>query len=264
VLYYQDQFSNEHDVHTAGKPSKVLIIASNARSGSHMLGHALHKTECFGFPLEYTNPANFKEWQRLLKQESLADVIKALQTRRTSENGVFSIKVHYSHLALYGGFKGLMSLFPDAYYVLLSRKDVLKQAISLSIAAQTGVWITGQKPTSDDPKYDYPAIKHFLKSTILDQASWRYTLAANGANFIEMNFDAIKSDIPASVAQVGAFMNIAVPLDKIPLAPVTKPQSNELNAQWLQRFLQDYEDGPLVKPDRYALFKEWIKKALKK
>lgn len=224
-----------------------------------MLGHALHTTGSFGFPLEYTNPANFKEWQRLLKKETLPEVIDELQARRTSDNGVFSIKIHYSHLKMYGGFNGLRALFPDAYYVLLSRKDVLKQAVSLSIAAQTGIWITGQKAKSDNPKYDYLGIKNCLKNTILEQASWRYTLAASGSNFLEMNFDEIKSDIPAAVSQVASFMDVGLISEKMPLKPVTQQQSNELNAEWLTRFLQDHTHDSLVKTSRFLSLKVWIK-----
>lgn len=263
MQFYQNQFSSDHDLHNVGQPSKVLIIASTARSGSHMLGHALHTTGCFGFPLEYTNPANFKEWQRLLKKETLQDVLNELQTRRTSENGVFSIKIHYSHLKMYGGFKGLKALFPDAYYVLLSRKDVLKQAVSLSIAAQTGVWISGQKAKFTNPKYDYLAIKNFLKNTIIEQASWRYTLAASGSNFLEMNFDTIKSDIPGAVSQVASFMDVGVTPEKMPSKPVTQQQSSELNNLWLSQFLEDHSADPLLTPDRLLSLKAWIKKLLK-
>ena len=264
MQFYQNQFSSEHDNHYVGQPTKVLIIASTARSGSHMLGHALHTTGCFGFPLEYTNPANFKEWQRLLEKESLAEVLNELQTRRTSENGVFSIKIHYSHLKMFGGFKGLKALFPDAYYVLLSRKDVLKQAVSLSIAAQTGVWISGQKAKSANPKYDYLAIKNCLKNTIIEQASWRYTLAASGSNFIEMNFDTIKSDILGAVSQVASFMKVEVLPEKIPLTLITQQQSNELNSEWLTRFLQDHKDDPLVNTSRYLSLKAKVKNLLAK
>ncbi|GAC34239.1 Stf0 family sulfotransferase [Paraglaciecola polaris] len=261
--YYQNQFSSEHDFSKVKRPTKVLIIASTARSGSHMLGHALHTTGSFGFPLEYTNPANFKEWQRLLKKETLPEVIDELQARRTSDNGVFSIKIHYSHLKMYGGFNGLRALFPDAYYVLLSRKDVLKQAVSLSIAAQTGIWITGQKAKSDSPKYDYIGIKNCLKNTILEQASWRYSLATSGANFLEMNFDAIKSNIPGAVSKVATFMDVGLTPEKMPLKPVTQQQSSELNNLWLNRFLQDHSDEPLVMPDRLLSLKAWIRKLLK-
>ena len=60
---YKEQFLEEHDYPRVSKPTKVLIIASTERCGSHMLGHALHNTHAFGFPLEYANPANLKKWK---------------------------------------------------------------------------------------------------------------------------------------------------------------------------------------------------------
>ena len=227
-----------------------------------MLGHALHATGCFGFPLEYTNPANFQEWQRILNKQPLPEVLKELQARRTSENGVFSIKIHYSHLKMYGGFKGLRALFPDAYYVLLSRKDALKQAVSLAIAAQTGVWITGQKPKNDNPTYNYLGINNCLKNTILEQASWRYTLAASGANVIEINFDTIKTDIPSAVSQIASFMNVLVAPEKMPAKPVTQQQGNEINTEWFTRFLQDHADEELLTQNHSLSLKAWIKRIL--
>ena len=38
---YEDQFSEEYDFPRLEKPTKILIIASTARCGSHMLEHAL-------------------------------------------------------------------------------------------------------------------------------------------------------------------------------------------------------------------------------
>ena len=227
-----------------------------------MLGHALHTTGSFGFPLEYTNPANFKEWQRLLKKETLPEVIDELQARRTSDNGVFSIKIHYSHLKMYGGFNGLRALFPDAYYVLLSRKDVLKQAVSLAIASQTGVWIADQEAKYNNPTYDYLAIKAFLKNTIIEQASWRYSLAASGAHFLEMNFDDIKSDILGAVSQIASFMGVTVAREKMPTMPVTQQQSNELNTEWLTRFLLEHPDDRLLSINYSLSLKSWIKNIL--
>ncbi len=143
---YEEQFSGSHDFPRQERPDKTLIIASTPRCGSHMLGHTLHETGAFGFPLEYANPANLREWKRRIEMESTEEVIRELTQRRTSPNGVFGIKLHYTHINVLGGFDGVQALFPEAYYVLLSRKDVLKQAVSLAIAKQTGVWIAGQQP----------------------------------------------------------------------------------------------------------------------
>ncbi|QTP59396.1 Stf0 sulfotransferase [Billgrantia antri] len=237
---YEEQFSESHDFPRVQSPSKVLVIASTGRSGSHMLGHALHETHRFGFPLEYANPANLSEWKRRLDIDDLQGVMAEIKRRRTSPNGVFGIKLHYPHIKLFGGFDNVIKCFPDAYYILLSRKNLLKQAVSLSIASQTGVWISGQKAVNDNPQYDFAHIDKCLRETILNNASWRYTLAANGCNYIEMDFDHVRHDLDQAINDIARFMGIEIDPADIPRAPVTKKQSNLRNAEWEKRFISDF------------------------
>lgn len=236
---YDDQFSERHDFPEVEKPSKVLIIASTGRSGSHMLGHALHQTGCFGFPLEYANAANLEEWKKRLNKNDLYSVLEQIQRRRTSSNGVFGIKLHYPHLKQFGGMAGLMRTFPDAYYVLLSRNNILRQAVSLSIASQTGVWISGQKPVKTNPVYDYDHINRCLRETTLNNASWRYALAAGGCNYIEMDFDHVRHNISGAVKDIADFIGIEVEPERMPEEQVTKRQSASVNEEWITRFVSE-------------------------
>lgn len=238
---YADQFSQEHDFPPVEAPTKILIIASTGRCGSHMLGHALFETKKFGFPLEYLNPANLAQWKRLLEINNTQQVIREIQKRRTSPNGVFAIKVHYPHIKALGGFDNFIKCFPNAYYVLLSRKNVLKQAVSLSLASQTGVWISGQKPTNDNPIYNFEHIDNCLRETILNNASWRYSLAATGRSYIEMDFDHVRSNLAHSINAIADFIDIALSEKDIPATQVTKRQSNSLNADWEAKFLEDVD-----------------------
>ena len=86
---------------------------------------------------------------------------------------MFGIKIHNPHIKQFGGFDKLVKFFPDASYVLLSRKDVLMQAVSLSISCQAGVWIPGQKSQNDNPEYSFSHIEKYLRQTILSNSSWR-------------------------------------------------------------------------------------------
>lgn len=259
---YEDQFSPAHDFPRVELPSKTLIIASTARSGSHMLGHSLHQTGCFGFPLEYVNAFNLAEWQRRLGLADVRETLRELQRRRTSQNGVFGIKVHYAHLKQFGGFGGLNRFFPNPHYVLLSRKNVLRQAVSHSIAAQTGAWIHGQVPVHDEPRYDYRHIDRRLREAIEDTASWRYVLAASGSNFIEMDFDAAKQNIAQAVMRIAEFMAVQVDPQRVPAQPVTERQSTGINAEWERRFLADY-DGQVLFDASYSGAAEVLKRRLK-
>lgn len=259
---YRDQFSESHDFPRVDKPSKVLIIASTPRCGSHMLGHALHATGCFGFPLEYTQPANFAEWRR--RFAGCDDVLTEIQRRRTSPNGVFGIKIHYSHIAEYGGFTHVMQRFPDAYFVFLFRKEALKQAVSLSIAQQAGVWISGQEPINPTAEYDFDRINKCMRRILLENAGWRYLLAAHGCRFIEVEYEDVRSDIGGTVMRIASFMDVAVDAERIPSAPVTKKQGLDINTLWAERFVKDFsEREEYLLNDRVRPL-EVIKRALKR
>ncbi|MEO1376860.1 MAG: Stf0 family sulfotransferase [Cyanobacteria bacterium J06635_10] len=245
---YEDQFSERHDLTTVDKPSKILIIASTPRCGSHMLGHALQKTNSFGFPLEYSNPINLPEWKKRFEKEDFQEVLTEIQKCRTSPNGVFGIKIHYSHIKQYGGFARLQEMFPEAYYVLLTRNDILKQAISLAIARKTGVWISGQKAVNENPEYQFIYIHKCLRELIIYNSSWRQTLRNNGCNYIEMNFDFVLKNIVTSIQQIANFMDVEVNSETIPTEQVTKKQSNNINSEWEKRFLLDYQNYKIVEP----------------
>ncbi len=202
-----------------------------------MLGHALYETKKFGFPLEYANPANLAEWKKRLGVVDIVEVISELQNRRTSANGVFGIKIHYSHIRQFGGFSKMVELFPNAYYVLLSRRDVLGQAISLSIAKQTGVWIYGQKSMKENPEYSFVDIDNCFRSILLDNSAWRYALLASGSNFIELNFEEVQNNISRAIEAIARFIEIDIHNNDILKQQKTHKQSNKINEDWKKKFI---------------------------
>lgn len=245
---YQDQFSSDHDYQNQTETQKTLVIASTVRSGSHMLGHLLHQTDAFGFPLEYVNRKNLEEWKTRLGCRSLAEVLEALKARRTSSNGVFGIKVHYSHIEEFGGFKAMCDMLPNPHFVLLTREDVMAQAVSLAVAKQTGAWISGQGKITTDPDYRFDDIEAGLRRVCLENASWRYSLAASGAKYMELNFSDVKTNTANTILRIADFLDISVESAKVPSSPVTKRQSNELNKQWLARFQNEFDaDNELLR-----------------
>ncbi len=266
MFLYEDQFSEEKDFPIVSKPSKVLIIASTARSGSHMLGHALYETNKFGFPLEYAQAKNLEEWKRRLGCDDIIGVMKELMRRRTSPNGVFGIKIHYSHLEQFGGFENLVKLFPDAYYILLNREDVLEQAVSLSIASQTGVLISGQKPIKEDPVYDFSHIDKCLKDTIINNSLWRYTLAGSGCRYSEMSFDKIRSDLPHAIKEISSFIDVEIDNNELTKEQATIKQSNQRNVEWATKFSKEFDKSKKLfnasNTERFNRVKKTIKRMI--
>lgn len=239
MTLYKNQFNEDQDFERGTVPTKYLIIASTARSGSHMLGHALFNTGCFGNPLEYVNPKNLVEWKKITNTKTLPEVIEKLKQKRTSKNGVFSIKLHYSHLQQFESFENLQKYFPEARFILLSRKSILKQAVSFSLASQSGDWISGQTTRKISPTYNPRLINKILKRTLLENASWRYKLTSTGANFIELNFEDICVDLPGSIRSIAQFMGVDLNDQDIPTNATTRKQSSELNKEWEEKFIAE-------------------------
>ncbi len=258
---YTEQFYESHDFSSSVATSKVLIIASTGRSGSHMLGHSLYETKQFGFPLEYANPLNLVQWKKRFSENDLMGVIKKIQNCRTSTNGVFSIKIHYSHVKEFGGFENIINFFPNAYFVHVARGNVLHQAISMARAAQTGVWISGQKPKNIHPKYNYKLIDRFMREIILDNASWKYALEANGCEYIEVDFKDIKNDMENSIRKIAEFSGIELDCECLPKSPVTISQSDSLNYEWEKMFLAEFNHKELInKTILFDVMKKYFKK----
>lgn len=245
---YEDQFSEAHDTAGYEGERKFLVLCSTGRSGSHMVGHILHNTGAFGYPLEYFNRRNLAEWERRLNVRGVRDVTAALMERRTSPNGVFGIKVHYSQLSVVGGMKGLLALFPGARFVLIHRLDSLGQAISLAKAQQTKVWIHGQRPVAD-ARYDGRAIHAALRSVLRDTAAWRHDLAVFGRPMLDLRFEDAASDPRGTVAAIAAYLDITLStevLDRV--APGTRAQRDVVNDDWRTRFLEEYGSAPFDAP----------------
>jgi LPS sulfotransferase NodH len=242
---YLEQFSPDKDFDTFDGVPKVLVIAFTPRCGSHMLGHTLYETGAFGFPLEYVNPFNLAEWRRRLGKRRTTDVLRDLQRRRTSPNGVFGIKLGYSHLDQLGGSRRLTTVLPKARYVLLRRENLISQAVSYAKAKQTGVWISGQRPTRDEAHYDFRSIRRCLRRVILETAAWQYLLATSGCRYIELTFESVLQDVPGAVQSIARLMEIDVDESRIPSQPPTRRQRNELNESWISRFLEDQDGSQL-------------------
>lgn len=238
---YLDQFSSEHDFPEVSVSKKVLIIASTPRSGSHLLGHSLYTVKKFGFPLEYLQANNQKKWREILGTASTNETLSGIMRRRTSPTGVFGIKLHFEHLSTIGGIQHIPEIFPNPYFVLISRSNVLQQAISYAIAEQTGVWIEGQTPVKKKPVYQFDKIDYIFRKILHQNASWRYSLLANQFNFIEIDFDFAKHHIRQEIVRIAEFLNIEISADEIPTKPITSRQEDPLKVLWETRYLEDYQ-----------------------
>lgn len=240
INLYERQFSNEFDCPEYQGTPAVLLIASTGRSGSHLLGHTLQRTGVFGAPFEYFNSRNRKRWESLLGTSTADELMKVLMKRRTTENGVFSLKLHFSHLQELGGAGMLRLLLPAPRVIFLRRRDTVRQAISLVRAQQTDAWIEGQAELRS-PFYDFDRILATHSNILRDNMEWERTLALLRFSRFDLDFEEFLKDRHKVIEDIAHWMDVRLPdkcvEDETPIAR----QSDEKNNAWYEHFFDDLE-----------------------
>src|SRR5262245_57649195 len=124
------------------EPRMYYIICSSPRSGSSLLAQTLYDMG-IGDPGEYLNPSltdYYSSGGEHFMQPTPISYVERLKDTRTV-NGVFGLKTHYMDFARYPEIADhVATLFPDAKYISITRRNVLRQAISAAKAAQTMAW----------------------------------------------------------------------------------------------------------------------------
>jgi LPS sulfotransferase NodH len=188
---------------------------------------------------------NLAEWKRRLGTAGLDDTIERLKRTRTTKNGVFSLKIHYPHLKRLGGMKGLLQTFPDAYFVRISRFDLLGQAISLAAAKQTGIWIQGQEGSDRTAAYDPGMIDSCLREIILDNASWDYILSKSGCRVLHLKYEDVAQNTAEAIDRVAKFLGVT-PERFASEPPTVKQIGGEYAQEWRRRYLAEASAAGLM------------------
>lgn len=237
---HEQQFSTELDVENAPPATRSLIIASTPRSGSHMLGHSMTATNVMGRPFEYANLFNLPFWEKRFGTTGLPDSLAQIMRLRTTPNGLFSIKLHYSHLENLGGLTSVADRFPDPHFIFIYRSETLKQAFSLAKAHQTGVWIDGMQGNGKPFHYNYQQVRQALEEICLHNALWRHELKSLGVPVLELEFDTVRQNTPDTLRQIAEFADLQLSSADAVGTPPTRPQSTaESYATLLDRFARD-------------------------
>ena len=242
LVSQRDQFARELD-YGATEHRKTFVIASTGRSGSHLVGRTLHASGAFGLPLEYLHPSHLALWGRRSGKSDAMEIVRDIIAHRTGPNGVFGIKIHNSHLRSFPDLQGLFALLGDTYAVHLVRDDLAAQAVSYSIAVQTGEWISGMSGNGREARYDEALILRCLREIIADNAAWSEFLARNSLPNRSIRLSEFQADIPSTVSSLAQSAGIAIDQAALPQTPATRKQGGSRNGEWTQRFKSETITG---------------------
>ena len=238
----KDQFEGHYDAVGFVEPKTTILIASTPRSGSHMLGHTMMKTAQMGVPFEYCNPPVMRQWKQELNLHTAEEVLTELMKKRTSSNGVFSLKMHLDHVKAFGGLGKTISFLPNVKVIRIVRSDLLRQSVSLSVARQTGVWISGQTGKGQEAKYSKALIGDCLHNLIGQNYEWSKQISEHNLPCLTVEFERVLRDPGRVIEQIAKFADIDASSFPQIETPATRKQSGSRSEDWCDKYLKAYLD----------------------
>lgn len=247
-----------------GRPEVCYAIVSTPRSGSNMLVRALWQSGVAGAPEEYLTPlfmsdftGRFGRLRENLKSKDawlsgnkifdgeLAEYVKLLMRIRTSPNGVFGLKLHASHFS----FEHLSLIDVNRVIQLdkvirITRKNKVRQAISLIFATETDQWIDDPewnsiskplKKASSDIEYDEKRI-HEALGYLEELETFSNSLIENWKiPSLEVSYEDLCDKY--SDVMKGALDFLGVETTSLPIEVNIRKQDDPVKEQWYERFV---------------------------
>lgn len=226
-----------------GPPERSVVICSHPRSGSTLLGEAVYAAGGLGCPLEYLHRGFRPTFAERWEAPDLAAYVRAMHRHRTDPSGVFSIKLFWrdvEDVVAEGGelFEGECPILPNPTFVLLTRRDRVRQAVSAFIAGQTACFRELPGPASPGPvaEYNYEGILRQLAAADYSNARWRDLFLSTGIEPCCVEYERLASEYDRTTATVFAHLGRVV----APPAPRLRRQATALSEEFVRRFLVDH------------------------
>jgi len=248
-------------------PTRVIAIASTARSGSTLLAQGVAATGQGGDPREWFNPASMfplgaaegvprisplghvgRTVRRLRRdprwhinhrftRRSIKRYLDVMGRDATTGDGILAFKTQwnqYHPVVLRHGFDaGYWGA--DVQWVRTMRQDRVRQAVSFTRAVQTGLWTAGHND-SGTPTYDARYIAKRVKAIAQAEAGWDAHFARIRVTPLTVDYEQLDADYEGTMATVLAYLDINAP---VPPRQVTR-QGDALNDEWVARFRAEH------------------------
>jgi LPS sulfotransferase NodH len=201
-------------------------------------------------------PPDGPEYSSLQGIDDYRDHLKRTFQWGTTDNGVFGSKLMWNQIRelqlLMGGmpeYRGLepiellTRLFGDPAYVWVTRRDKVRQAVSLWKALQTRSWRAGGGRDPAELHYRYEGINHLVELFESDDHAWGVFFAEHGIEPLVISYeDHLERDQDAAVRSVLALLGVAPPAGWEAVQPM-KRQADSMSEEWVAAYHRDRAQG---------------------
>lgn len=173
----------------------------------------------------------------------------------TTSNGVFGSKLMWSHLAdmrafleqlpAYAGlatFDLLQKLFDEPRYVWVTRRDKVRQAVSLWRALQSRSWRLEHGDGDGRPVellYRFEGIDHLVRLLTSEDAAWGEFFALNRIDVLAISYeDHLEVDAASAVQAALDHIGVSAPDGWTP-GETMQRQADALSEEWVATYHRD-------------------------
>lgn len=261
------EWSRDQVAHVA--PKSTFFICHTMRSGSTLLCDALSSTGLAGYAEEYfpersvsgevyvTSGAALKDpdtwlcdWTSTPFEQCLDRVLRC----GTTQNGVFASKVRWLNMPYLGEMitalperaglslaEQLDSLFPNFRYVWITRRDKVRQAVSLVKARQSKQWkaMSPQSQRSNLAHYNFQLIDVALRTIVQEECAWEEYFTQAGITPFAVIYEDFVRNYESTLRHLLGDLKIDLPKEYVFPAPRLQKQADAASEEWVERYHHD-------------------------
>lgn len=224
-----------------GEIKKNYLICSTGRCGSTLLCTLLIDSQVMGIPHEYFNfddhamPLIRRFGVSTTPTILLDEYVEKVTRYRTTKNGVFGFKAHINQAALLINNNLLYKYFPGIKFIHVTRNDVIRQAVSYSIAAQTNKW-SSHGVAKNKPIYNREEIQSKLKIIQEQNMEWQRIFGIYKVKPLKVAYEDLIKDTHAVCEKICRFVGIQTDYNfDLNNAHMSK-QSGAINESWIFKY----------------------------
>jgi LPS sulfotransferase NodH len=230
---------------------RPYLVCSVPRTGSSLLCSLLSDTGLAGDPIEYFNSERIDNLSERWGVAGFGEYVAAL-ARTATPNGVFGSKLHAYQLGTVmarartvpglngsGEAQVIEALFPGVRYILLRRRDKVRQAISWLRAERTKRWGRRRKglpPESPDGEFDLDAVTERIERAAAHEAKWAAFFKSSGSLPWVVEYEELVVDVHGLVNVALEFLGVHPGRPVATARPPTERQSDSLTEEWVSRY----------------------------
>jgi LPS sulfotransferase NodH/glycosyltransferase involved in cell wall biosynthesis/Flp pilus assembly protein TadD len=223
------------------RPEACYFVCATARSGSTLLCEALGNTGLAGEPAEFFDDELLRRLPGRFGVDDVRAYLAELVERTATPNGAFGAKVSYPALErLVAALRpdSLGSVLPGAHWVLVSRQDKVRQAVSWERALQTGVWSSHDEAIGSArprPRFDADAIAARLAEIERLEACWERWFSESRVVPVRVTYEDLCADYEGIALSV--LDRLGIDVGRVWFGPRRLArQADALTERWVERY----------------------------